>query len=131
MKALYYLACPYSDPDPTIRENRYLEASKVAGHLMQMGYHILSPISACHEAAKQAETAFDWSYWKEFDERLISHCNALVVLALPGIGKSVGTQAEIEIAKRLGKPVYVLLPSGEWVGKAPPVDNSDTTEKAL
>ena len=122
MKALYYLACPYSDPDEAIRDARYLDAAKTAGTLMKLGYHILSPVAACHEAAKQADTAFEWDYWKDYDERLISHCDGIIVLALTGIGKSKGVQAEIEIAHKLGKPVYVLLPNGEWIGKAPPLE---------
>lgn len=47
-------------------------------------------------------------YWKGFNLIFIGICEKLIVLQLPGWETSVGVQAEIAEARRLGKPVEYM-----------------------
>ena len=50
----------------------------------------------------------DWQFWQRHDRRYLDVCDEVVVLMLDGWRESVGVQAEIAIARELGKPVTFL-----------------------
>ena len=50
----------------------------------------------------------DWGFWQRHDHRHLEACDEVVVLMLDGWRESVGVQAEIAIARELGKPVTFL-----------------------
>ena len=106
---MMYLACPYSDPDPTVREARFQAACRAAAALMRAGHVVLCPVVHSHPL-----TAFglptDWSYWEHCDREFLRRCDELVVLTLDGWRASVGVQAEIRLAAELAKPVSFLDP---------------------
>lgn len=103
---MIYLAGPYSG-----MENRsFRELTLYAAHLVKEGHHVYSPITHSHPMAEVIDLPSDWEYWKELDERMIAACSMLVVLKLDGWESSVGVAAEIEIAKRLGIPVFYRTP---------------------
>ena len=74
---MIYLACPYSDPDPEVRHDRFMKANRQAALLMAEGLHVFSPISQCHPIALQGRLPTDWNYWKEYDEKILFHCPPL------------------------------------------------------
>lgn len=104
---LIYMACPYSHPDMEVRKFRFEMANKAAAQLIETGNHVFSPISHTHpiELASNGKLPAQWEYWAAYDERMLTNCDRLVVLAIGGWNVSVGVKAEIDIATRLGKPV--------------------------
>jgi hypothetical protein len=55
----------------------------------------------------------DWKFWSQQDRRLLEACDELWVLTLDGWQQSVGIQAEIAIARELGKPIRYVSPEVE------------------
>ena len=49
---LIYLASPYSDPDPWVKENRFLAVCTKAAKMMSEGAYVFSPIAHTHPIAK-------------------------------------------------------------------------------
>ena len=102
-----YLAIPYTG----IEEESFNVANKVAAKLMSEGHIVFSPISHTHPIALAGNLPKGWDYWKTFDECFIEWCDELhiVQMKIDGdakIARSTGVNAEIEIAKRLGKPMF-------------------------
>ena len=108
-KTFEYLACPYSHPEPTMREARFEKVNQVAAHLMKEGRIIFSPISHTHPIA-QCGLPKEWEFWRKYDRRFISLCEKVIVLMLPGWEESIGVQSEIRIAKSLGKAIEYMEP---------------------
>jgi len=106
---LVYLASPYSHPDPAIRQARYQAACRAAAWLIGQGHLVFSPIAHSHGIAQQGLPG-DWEFWQRHDRRMLEACDRLVVLTLPGWRESRGVQAEVAIARKLGKPVGYLAP---------------------
>lgn len=104
---MMYLASPYSDPDPAVREARFKAACRAAADLMRAGHVVFCPVVHSHPL-----TAFglptDWSYWERCDREFLRRCDEVVVLTLDGWQRSVGVQAEIHLAGELAKPVSFL-----------------------
>ncbi|MCP4640624.1 MAG: DUF1937 family protein [bacterium] len=103
-----YLACPYTDENPAVSKRRFREVNKAAATMMARGEHVLSPISHTHPIAMAGELPKDWQFWQGYDTALLKCCGLLKVLCLDGWQESVGVQAEIEIAKGLGLPIYYI-----------------------
>lgn len=95
---MIYLACPYSDPDPDVRERRFQVVNKAAGALIQKGAHVFSPISHTHPIVLVSNLPQAWSYWREYDQEILACCSEMVILMLDGWRESEGVQAEIAIA---------------------------------
>ena len=107
---MIYIASPYSHPDPAVREARFQAACHAAAELMRQGKIVFSPISHSHGIARYGLPK-DWAYWEACDRKHLEACDELVVLTLDGWQESVGVQAEIQIARQLGKPVSFLEPN--------------------
>ena len=107
---LYYFASPYSDPDPYIRERRYIDTIKIATELIHLGFILLEPIAMSHHHAQRFGLPSGYAFWKSRDRKFIERSDAIIVCQLHGWDKSVGVTDEIEYAQELGKPVYFLNP---------------------
>lgn len=107
---LLYLACPYSDPAPSVRESRCAAAGRAAVYLMQRGYAVFSPINHGHEIARHGAVGQDFQAWAGVDLAILDMCDALVVLCLPGLSESKGVWREIAAAGDSGLPVNALSP---------------------
>ena len=106
-----YLATPYSDDDPAVREARFLAVNKVAGILMRKGFLVFSPISHTHPIALAGDLPKGWEFWSKYDFTFINDwADYVFVLQLDGWEESVGVTAEIKLAEELGKPVTFLTP---------------------
>lgn len=103
-----YLACPYSHERLTTRIDRFYEANDYAAQLMKQGHIVFSPISHSHPIAIQCDLPGDFGFWEEFDRSFIEWCDQLFVVRLDGWKESIGVQAEIKIAKELGKKVMYI-----------------------
>lgn len=108
---LIYLATPYSDPDPLVKEDRFHLANKVTAMLMNLGHVVFSPISHSHPIAEDADLPGTWEFWENQDRVFLSKCTSVVVINTPGWLTSKGVTAEIEIAhEEFNLPVSLINP---------------------
>lgn len=111
MRLLTYIACPYSHERSDIRQFRFDTVTRATRHLMEeKRWNVFSPITHSHPL-HEIGMAGDWNFWKKIDTQYLQLSCRLVVLAIPGWETSVGVQAEIKIAHRMGIKVF-LLPCG-------------------
>jgi hypothetical protein len=104
---MIYLATPYNHPDTSIRDLRYLWACKIVARLMSEGHRVISPIVHNHPLVKLGAPK-GWDYWQGHDGEILEMCSAVWVVKMPGWETSIGVQAEIALANKLGKPVKYL-----------------------
>lgn len=107
---LTYLCCPYSSPDRAIRVARFEAANRAAAKLMAAGELVFSPISHGFPIAEAGGLPGDWAYWERFTRAIFDSCRRVVVLMLDGWRESVGIQAEIGLAWRMGLLVEYMEP---------------------
>ena len=109
MRKLVYLAVPYSDPDPTVREARFHIVNEAAAVLMGQGLYVFSPISHTHPILTDGGLPTGFDFWEGYDREMLSACGALVVLCLDGWNRSTGVASEIAIAEEMGLPVFFVV----------------------
>lgn len=102
---IVYLCSPYSSPDPEVREQRYQAAVKMSIDLWKDGIPTYSPIQFSHPVALEVGNGLDWKTWQFFDLRMMEACDEVWIYMLPGWEESIGIRAEIEHARKIGKPV--------------------------
>lgn len=100
-----YLACPYTHPDPKVRLERFEAVNRVAGRLIEAGFHAFSPISMTHPIALACGLEGDSEYWKPFNHAFIDVCDELLVLRIDGWKESEGVIGEIVYALSQSKQV--------------------------
>lgn len=107
MNGYFYLASPYSDPDPKTREARFLAVCRAAAWLMETGIHVYCPIAHSHPIA---EAGLDWDgdKWVEYDKIFMDKADGLIVFMLDGWRDSSGVRAEIAIFTQSGKPILYM-----------------------
>ncbi|MBS0634636.1 MAG: DUF1937 family protein [Verrucomicrobia bacterium] len=99
-----YLSCPYFDPNPLIKEARHTVVNRVAFDLMNQGIMVYSPLTH-NLPIDRLGIHGNWMTWKNFDHMMISRCDRVIVLKLPGWESSKGVEAEVACAQRLNIPV--------------------------
>jgi hypothetical protein len=97
-----YLACPYSDPDLKVKEMRHALANEIAAELLSQGTLVFSPLTY---SIPLSHSHKGWANWRNFDLEMLSRCDRLIVLKLPGWESSNGVAEEITHAKELGLPI--------------------------
>jgi len=118
---MVYLASPYSDPDPAVRERRFQQACAASANLMRRGILLFSPIAHTHPIALYGLPK-GWEFWEQYDREFLAACERMIVLTLPGWRHSVGVKAEILTMQAMGKPVeYMRLVNGRCRKHSPPM----------
>lgn len=107
---LFYLASPYSHPNPMVRSLRYEEILYIASELINEGYHLIEPIAMSHHKSLKYELPGDYAFWQSRDRKLLSKCDGIIVVTMKGWGNSKGVRDEIAYARELGIPVYYIHP---------------------
>jgi hypothetical protein len=108
---MIYLASPYTHPDPAVREDRYRAAFDYVTRCTRIGIKkIFSPIVYTHHLAKIGDFPVGFEFWRSFDFEMLTICNELWVLKLPGWENSKGIKEEIEYARSIGIPVLYIDP---------------------
>src|SRR4051794_37926169 len=107
---MLYLASPYSNEDPAVREKCHSAAVQAATFLRRLGHAVFAPIVNGHPLVAQGWPT-DWTFWRQFDQPILERCDSIVVLTLAGWQESIGVLAEINLAIQLGKPVFFLSPA--------------------
>ena len=101
---MIYLASPYSHPNQAVELQRFDAVCRAAATIMRRGLLVFSPIAHSHAIARFGLPT-DWAFWQRYDRAFLAWCDELWVLTLPGWKQSAGVQAEMEIAREMGKPV--------------------------
>lgn len=104
---IIYLASPYSNPDESIMEYRYLMACQAAALLIKQGFVVYSPIAHSHVIAKTGLISGDWHTWERQCIAMLDACSYMLVLTLPGWQHSVGIAAEIRHCDNRSIPVLL------------------------
>lgn len=109
-----YLAGPYSDPNPEVRQRRFKAISLLAASMMAEGAHVYSPVTHGHTLAMFGRLPTSFDFWS-------GHClsfltgwaQELHVVKMRGWDTSRGVAAEIAKAKASGVPVVFLDEHGQ------------------
>ena len=104
---MIYLAAPFMDINPAVRQERYEKVTKLAAQIIKSGLLVYSPLTY---------TVPMWTDynitppngWLEFDMPFLQRCQSLMVYTLPGWRESIGVNREIEEAEKWGIPVYKI-----------------------
>ncbi|MEX0718072.1 MAG: DUF1937 family protein [Planctomycetaceae bacterium] len=107
---MIYLAAPYSDSDPSVREQRFDAVCRAVAALKRSGIAVFAPIIHGRPLVAHGLPT-DWSCWESFDREFLAGCDELVVLMLDGWRNSRGVREEIRMAGDLGKAVRFLDPA--------------------
>ena len=108
---LYYLASPYSHDNKLIEILRYEIVGYAATKLINKGHMLIEPISMCAEKSKKYNLEGGYKFWKKRDRTLISKCDGILVLMLPGWDTSEGVTDEINYAYKQGLTIEYIEPS--------------------
>ena len=134
-QALVYLAGPYSAPDAVppdlarrIRAERARRHTLAAAWCKRQGLAVLSPVVMGHHICLMSErlgedTPHAFDGWREECLGMLTACQALLALDLPGLHDSVGTGMELALAARVGMPIRRLVPLAD--GRIYRVDDLD------
>lgn len=106
---LVYLASPYSNQDATLVAARVMSARLAMVQLMQRGFLVFSPISHGHDLVAFGMDA-SWEQWSRLDKTILSRCDAVFILTLPGWRESNGVRHEALIAEETGLPIALIDP---------------------
>ena len=129
---MIYLAAPYSDPDPAVREFRFLWASRYTAACLRAGVLVYSPLSHGHAvavtsvpASRKGEPAVptDIHFWKRHAKWFIQRCEKVVVLMLPGWEKNDGVEMELNLAEEFSKTIEYAAPD-EFIRQMEEVSNA-------
>lgn len=104
-----YVCSPYSHSDPRVREQRYEAACQATATLLLAGVTAFSPVVHSHPLTRHGLPG-DWEFWQGHDRVHLEACKGVAVLMLDGWRESKGVQAEIAMARRMGKPVIFIAP---------------------
>lgn len=105
---LHYLASPYNHPDPNVMEARRASVCRKAGELIASGVAVLSPIAHNVAVIREVGGETGWDRWQAQDIAMLTACDKVIVLCLPGWDESKGVAAEIEAAAQMGKPIEYI-----------------------
>jgi hypothetical protein len=106
---MIYLASPYSHPDPLVCQARFDAACQAAAGLITAGQAVIATIVQGHPLVRFGIPG-SWSFWASLAREYIARCDEVVVLQLDGWRESEGVQAELALARELGKRVDYLEP---------------------
>lgn len=73
-----------------------------------------SPISHAHPISLRCKLPGEWEFWANFDECLISRCQELWILCIPGWTKSTGCKAERALAEKYHLPIRFVIMHPEY-----------------
>lgn len=105
---MVFVCAPYSSNDQFIKESRFKSACIGCGLIMDLGGFPMSPLVHGVPIANEMKLPDDFDYWSKYCLSFINKSDFLVVLNVEGWEDSSGIKAEIELAHKLNKPVYLF-----------------------
>lgn len=112
---LVYMASPYTHKDKGMLISRFDAVVDCCGWFMNnvKDCYFYSPIAHTHPIAERCTLPIQWQFWADFDECILSRCNEIWILTIPGFSVSTGVKAERKIAERFGLPIRFIIPQAE------------------
>ena len=112
-KPLIYLASCYTHASVTVESQRAVDAARALSMIFDAGQALVfSPVVHSHWPRSMfSNLGGTWDDWAEFDSRMITVCDEMWILTLDGWIESEGIAAEIEIARKQGKPIWLISPN--------------------
>ena len=107
-RMLIYLASPYTDPNPEIRQARNEVTISVTRDLILAGYMVISPIVASHPLAVEGGLPGDFEFWRNWNMAILERCDLLWILPIVGWTRSAGIKEEVARARQLGLTIQIL-----------------------
>lgn len=109
---MIYVAAPYSHTDPEVVKQRMVMFARVMAKIIEDGKHPVSPLMN-HFLADKVEINFplSWAFWEEYSYQLLTRCDIVYVITMPGWQESAGVQGEIALAVSMGTPVEYIDPA--------------------
>lgn len=111
-QGLIYLASPYSNSDPAVKQFRYEAACRAVAAMMKEGQLVYSPIVYGHRLHTDYGIGGEFKHWEFMDRAIISSGLILImtVLRLPGDQDSHGIAEELRLAESLKIPIRFREP---------------------
>lgn len=104
-----YIASPYTHPNEDVIQSRYLVTLAYTSFLLHNKKYVFSPIVHCHPLAVIANIPRNFSFWRHYNEAMLSKAKKLIVLQLPGWKQSQGVN--FETAYAIGKDIPIAYRS--------------------
>lgn len=99
----WYIASPYTHPDPEVREARYQAAIRFTKFLLfEQQLFCFSPIIHTHPIDQG-----NYTVWRSWNRAMIGKSEGIIVLMIPGWEESIGVAAEMEFCKDINLPVFM------------------------
>lgn len=94
---MIYIASPYSDQKPSVRDRRYLAVRRYVADTVKKepGVFRFSPIMYHHISAIVYHLPKDALFWEEHNREVFRYAKSMEVLMLPGWEDSVGVNMEL------------------------------------
>lgn len=105
-----YLACPYTSPDPEVRQTRVEVASVVAAGLAIAGKAVYSPITHGHPMSQHLPGGLlkDHDFWMGQCLPILAAADELWLLPMEGWTESRGVLEEIQFAREHSIPIKYI-----------------------
>jgi len=101
---LIYLACPYAHCDPIVMKKRHFIANKVASELIAKGVCVYSPLT--HDIPlNELGIGGNFEFWEKHNHAMVSRCDKLMLIKIPGWEQSKGVAGELECARKHKIPI--------------------------
>ena len=116
---LIYLASPFSSPSKALQHRRYKAVTKAGAYLTKhTGAAFILPITQSYALVK-AMPSLGGSFisWAEIDFTLLSKCDELWVLTIPGWRESLGVMSEIKFAMNNNIPMWYVNPKTHAISR--------------
>lgn len=105
--SLWYIASPYSHPDPKVVEARIRELKECVAYVIE-NFHFavpFSPVLYTHSIQESGIVVSPPEGWYAFDFAFLRKADRLIVLELEGWETSVGVALEIAFAQSRGMQI--------------------------
>ena len=113
-RPLIYLAAPYSNPDPSRKQENAEAIDRAESFLIACGFGVFNPVRNARFCPVRDNSERDWY---EYDLVFLRRCDAVVVMMREGWMESRGVEIEVGEAHRLRKPVWYMSPD-RWNAKS-------------
>lgn len=111
---MIYISAPYTHKDISVIDNRMTRVTKYSAHLLLNGEHIICPLTMGHAFSYKKQMPNSQEFWMKWCYALLSKCDVMHVLLIPGWEISDGVQKEIKYCEENNiKIIYVSLENVE------------------
>jgi hypothetical protein len=102
-----YVASPYSHPEPSVRDKRFLLVGDLCHNLIDRQITPYSPIMQWHEYARRRDLPTDAKTWERVNHDMLAASSHLTICAVEGWRQSLGVKLEVEWSLELSIPIFL------------------------